>query len=92
MTDHDTAFSRVKELVSHVVTLVHPKQDYELCLLTDASDFHWGIILTRVPQKQLKVSVHDQKHEPLACLSGSFNATNVAGASLRRKHFQSWNR
>jgi len=92
MAEPNTAFRHVKELLADTVTLGHPNQHYEMCLFTDASDFHWGIILTRVPQKQLKVSVHDQKHEPLACLSGSFNATNVAGASLRRKHFQSWNR
>jgi hypothetical protein len=61
MADHDTAFSLVKE--------------YDLCLFTDASDFHWGIILTQVPKKQLKVIVHNQEHEPLAFLSGSFNAT-----------------
>jgi hypothetical protein len=59
MADHDTAFSCVKELVAHAVTLAHPAQDYELCLFTAASDFHWGIILTQVPKKQVKVSVRD---------------------------------
>jgi len=43
MADHDTAFSSVKELVAHAVTLAHAKQDYELCLFTHASDFHLGI-------------------------------------------------
>jgi len=70
MADHNTVFSRVKKLVTHAVTLSHPKQDYAMCLFTDASDFHWGIILTRVPKKQPKVSVHDQKHETFASLTG----------------------
>jgi len=92
MADHDTAFSRVKELVAHAVTLAHPLQDYELCLFTDASHFHWRGILTQVPKKHLNVTVHDQKHEPLAFLSGSFNGLNVAAVSWTRKHSQSWNR
>ena len=66
LADHDTAFSSVKELVAHAVTLNHRKQDYDLCLFTDASEFHWGSILTQVPKKQLKVSMHDQEYEPLA--------------------------
>ena len=72
MADHETAFSRVKELVAHAFTLAHLKQDYELFLFIDACDFHWGIILTQVPKKQLKVSV-----EPLEFLSGSFNPTQL---------------
>jgi hypothetical protein len=75
MADHDIAFSRVKKLVTHAVTLAYPKHDYELCLFTDVSDFQWGIILAQVPKKQLKVSVHDHEHGPLEFLSGSFNAT-----------------
>jgi len=35
MDAHGTASSRVKELVAHEVTLADPKQDYELCVLTD---------------------------------------------------------
>jgi len=66
---------RLNELVAHAVTLAHPKEDYEMCLFIGANEFHWGIILTQVPKKHLKVSVHDHEHEPLAFSSGSFNAT-----------------
>jgi len=31
--------------------LVHQKEDCDLCLFTDASDTHWGGILTQVPPK-----------------------------------------
>jgi hypothetical protein len=43
MIGHDPAFSRVKDLTNHTVTSNHPKQGYEMCLLTDARDFHWEI-------------------------------------------------
>jgi len=87
MAYHDTAFSRVNELVSHTVTLAHPKQEYEMCQFTDTSDFHWGIILTQVPKKDLKVSVHDQEHEPSAFLSGSFNAPQRRWSIIDKEAF-----
>jgi len=58
-----------------------------MSLFTDARDFDWGIILTQVPKKQLKVSVHDQEHEPLAFLSGSLNATERRGSIIEQKAF-----
>ena len=81
MADHDTAFSRVEELAAHAVKLAHPEQDYELCMLTHASGFHWGIILTQAPKKQLKVSVHDQEPELFPFSSVSLNAINIAEVS-----------
>jgi len=87
MADHDTAFSRVKELVTRAVTLAHPKHEYEVCLFTGASDFHWAIILTQIPKKQVKVSVHDQEHELLAFLSRSFNAIQRHWSIIEKQAF-----
>ena len=56
-------------------------------MLTDASDFHWGIILTQVPKKHLKVSVHDQEHEPLAFIGGSFNAFQLRWSIIEKEAF-----
>jgi hypothetical protein len=70
MAEHGSAFIRVKKLVTHAVALAHPKQDYKMYLFTDASDLYSRIFLTQVPNKQLKVSVHDQEHKPLVFLSG----------------------
>jgi hypothetical protein len=58
-----------------------------MCLFTNSSDFHWGIILTQVPENHLKVSVHDQDHEPLAFLSGLFNATQPRWSVIEKKAF-----
>jgi hypothetical protein len=66
MADPERAFNQDMESVTHTVTLTHPRYDYQSFLLTDARDFHWVIILLQVPKKQLKVSVDDQEHEPLA--------------------------
>jgi hypothetical protein len=56
-------------------------------LFTAASDFHWEII-TQVPKKQLKVSMHDQEHKPWAFLSGSFNATQRRWSIIEKEAFQ----
>jgi hypothetical protein len=56
-------------------------------VLTDASDFHWGIILTQVTKKQLKESVHDQEHEPLPFLGGRFNATQRLCSIIEKETF-----
>ena len=85
--DHDTAFSRVNEVLADAVTLPHPKQDYELCLFIHASDPHWGIILTQVSKKQLKVSVHDHEHEPLPFFSGSFNRSQRHRSIIDKEAF-----
>jgi hypothetical protein len=50
-------------------------------MLTHASGFHWGIILTQAPKKQLKVSVHDQEPELFPFSSVSLNAINIAEVS-----------
>jgi hypothetical protein len=56
-------------------------------LFTDASNCHWVIILTQVPKKQLKVTVHNQEHEPLALLSGSFTATQRRWSLFEKEAF-----
>jgi len=75
----------LKELVANAVTLDHPKQDYKMCLFTDASDFHCGSILIQVPKQQLKVTVHDQEHEPTAFFSGSSNATQLRSSVIEKE-------
>ena len=43
-------FQRLKEILGNTVRLAPPKDDQEFCLFTDASDSHWGLILTQIPQ------------------------------------------
>ena len=70
--DLNSCFLRIKELLKNIVRLAHPNSHKDLCLYTDASDFYWGVTLTQVETWDLKKSVSDQSHEPLAFLSGQF--------------------
>ncbi|KAH9135325.1 hypothetical protein AeRB84_019220, partial [Aphanomyces euteiches] len=76
--DHAACFEDVKSALANVVPLSHPRSDMELCVFTDASDKFWGAVATQIPSEDLSLPLEDQRHEPLAFLSGTFT-----GASQR---------
>ena len=75
---HREAFENVKQALAKSVVLAHPSASKLICLFTDASDKHWSGILTQVPPNDIDLPFAEQKHQPLAFLSGSFH-----GASSR---------
>ena len=70
--EHDEAFNIIKTQLAATVKLAHVKENYHICLFTDASESHWAAILTQVPSDQRKKDIEEQEHEPLYFLSGSF--------------------
>jgi transposase InsO family protein len=75
---HDRAYYRLKDALSLIVPLAHPKEDADVCVFTDASQDHWGAVITQVRPGELSKPREEQDHQPLAFLSGSFK-----GASSR---------
>ncbi|KAF0704619.1 hypothetical protein AaE_014847, partial [Aphanomyces astaci] len=71
-------FNDVKYALAHVVPRSHPREDMTVCVFTDASDLFWGAVATQVPPADLDLPLDDQRHQPLAFISGSFS-----GASAR---------
>jgi len=67
--EHSKCFETMKHIIAHSVTGAHPKDGYEVCLFTDAPDFHWDVIVTQMPKEDLDLDVLVQRHEPLAFLS-----------------------
>ncbi|OWZ03858.1 LOW QUALITY PROTEIN: hypothetical protein PHMEG_00024341 [Phytophthora megakarya] len=55
-----------------MVTLAHPKEEWEVCLFADASQTHFGVVVTQIPPADAGLPVHEQHHQSLAFLSGSF--------------------
>lgn len=74
----EAAMKGVKDALLRMVPLAHPKADWSVCLFTDASDAHWGAVVTQIPPDDIGLPLEHQRHAPLAFLSGSFN-----GASSR---------
>ncbi|GMF57839.1 unnamed protein product [Phytophthora fragariaefolia] len=60
-------------------------------LYTDASQDHWGAILTQLEPGELALPLAEQKHQPLAFLSGRSPVRQAGGRLLRRKRSRLWN-
>jgi hypothetical protein len=69
---HQKAFECCQNALSHATTLSHPSYEKRVCLYTDASQEFWSAIATQVPPGDLDLPLDEQRHEPLAFLSGSF--------------------
>ncbi|ETV79142.1 hypothetical protein H257_07229 [Aphanomyces astaci] len=74
---HVAALEATKKALAKVVELSHPKPEMRLCVFADASEEHWGAVITQVPPDQLNRKFEAQSHEPLMFLSGTF--TGAAG-------------
>ncbi|KAH9099082.1 hypothetical protein LEN26_016366 [Aphanomyces euteiches] len=70
-----------------MVPLAHPNADIDVCLYTDASDGFWGTICTQVPPGDLDLPIEEQRHEPLAFLSGSFTAASIRWPTVEKEAF-----
>ena len=73
---HSKFFERTKHVIVH----------YEVCLFTDASDFHWGVIVAPLPKEDLDLDVLVQRPEPLAFLSGTFNRSQKHWSVIRKAY------
>jgi transposase InsO family protein len=58
------------------VTLAHPDSKCQRCAFTDASDHHWAVVITQVPQDLAKSPPEEGNHQPLAFYSGTFTGSS----------------
>lgn len=72
---HTTAFHDIKQQLAVSVKLSHPKPNHVMCLFTEGSDGQWASILTEVSEKDQKLDITAQGHEPFCFLSGSFTGS-----------------
>jgi hypothetical protein len=81
------AFDAVKEALTRTATLAFPKPDAETCLFTDASDVGWSVIVTQVSQWRKNVPVHEQHHELLVCMGGTFTGAQRHWSVIEKEAF-----
>jgi len=84
---HEEAFARLKGALAEMVPLAHPKEDADVCVYTDASQDHWGAVITQVAQGELSKPREAQEHEPLAFLSGSFKGASSRWPIVEKEAF-----
>ena len=77
--DERKAWQAIKHALKHTVALAHPDPKQHTCVFTDASEHHYGVMITQVPQKDYDSDKHvaDMCHQPLAFLSGQFKASQL---------------
>jgi transposase InsO family protein len=85
--DHVDALESLKKALVAMVPMAHPKDDMEVCVYTDASQDHWGAIVTQVEIGELSKSLKEQSHQPLAFLSGSFKGASSRWPIVEKEAF-----
>ena len=65
---HSKCFKRIKHIIAHSVPVAHPKDGYEVCLFTDASDFHWG----------RHCDTHAERRRGLGCLGAETRTSGIS--------------
>ncbi|KAF0731194.1 hypothetical protein Ae201684_011457 [Aphanomyces euteiches] len=84
---HMACFNRLKDALLAMVPLAHPRADMMVCLYTDASEGFWGAIATQVPYDDLSLPLEDQRHQPLAFLSGAFTGASERWPIVEKEAF-----
>ena len=75
---HSEAFQRLKaKLVDQCIEQCFHIPGAKLCLFTDASDHYYAALLTQVVDWDPALPVQEQKHIPMATLSGEFRNSEV---------------
>ena len=70
-----------------VTSLAHRKSELPLCIHTDASDQYWAVCATQCEEQELYKPIVDQRHEPLAFLSGAFSDRETHWTTYERKAY-----
>lgn len=69
------AFDTLKDKLTNSASLAFPQPNSVMCLITDASDEGYGIIVSQVRNWQAGKLVAQQQHELLVCMSGTFTGS-----------------
>jgi RNase H-like domain found in reverse transcriptase len=75
----------MKDQLMSAVTLAHPKEGYCTHVFTDAYETHWLSITTQMPAEDDCFLLQEQRHEPLAFLSGEFKDASFNWSTAEKK-------
>jgi hypothetical protein len=85
--EHMACFLQCQNALENLVTLAHPSPEKRICMYTDASSDFWSSITTQVPPEDLDLPPMEQRHEPLAFLSGSFTGAMHRWSIIEKEAF-----
>lgn len=82
-----TAFDGLKTQFRTATKLADRKQNQTLSLFTDACDTHWSKILTEFYQEDRKLTLGEQRHEPIEFFSGAFSCISFNWSIAEKEGF-----
>lgn len=85
--EQSETFKQLQHQLQEMVKTAHRDPALRLCIYTDASDSFWAAAVTQCPDQELRKPVSDQQHDPLAFLSGAFNATQQHWSTFEKEAF-----
>jgi hypothetical protein len=85
--EHNQCFQELKRIIANTVNMAHPNPKHEVCLFTDATDKHWGLVVIQVPSEDIGQPLAIQRHQPLAFLSGSFSGAQLYWSVIEKEAF-----
>lgn len=85
--EHRLVFEQCKAALANQVTLAHRDVSKRLCVYTDACDTVWSGVITQVPYEDLTNRHDDQRHEPLAFLSGHFSGSQLRWSIIEKEAY-----
>ena len=74
-------------MLCSAVTLAHPDPAKDMCVFTDASQSHWGSVITQCEPGALSLPLGEQQHEPLIFLSGAFKGSSLKWPIIDKEAF-----
>ena len=84
----ENSWSGNKIVLQERVTLAQQRENCSVLIFTDASDLHWGGMITQVPEDDLSAHHGDSakmSNEPFAFLSGSFRGSQLRWPTLDKE-------
>jgi len=84
---HTITFQACKEALAAQVKLAHRDFSKRLCVFTDASDSVWSGVITQIPLSDINLPHNEKRHQPLAFLSGKFDATQLRWSTLEKEAY-----
>ena len=84
---HDAAFNDINAAIAASTLMAYPNDSMQLCVFTDASDDFYAGIVTQCDPAELAKPMLQQHHQPLAFVSGKFNATEHKWPTIEKEGF-----
>jgi RNase H-like domain found in reverse transcriptase len=86
--EKQSAFKDLQAVIMDSMTLAFPDPDKRICVLTDASDRFYAVLMTQIDEEQLDLPMEEQDDLPLVFLSGEFKGAQLRWTVPEKKCFR----